>query len=60
MSETAPESALTDQTILCRDCGEPFVFTAREAEFFRTLGFTPPRRCRPCRDVRKAERQHAE
>ncbi len=35
-----------DKIIICRDCGNPFVFTAREQEFFAQKGFKhEPRRC---------------
>ncbi len=45
-----------DTEIVCSDCKQPFVFTAGEAEFFRsTFGddFHPPKRCKTCRDKRK-------
>ena len=51
-----------DKTLICKDCGEEFVFTAGEQEFFAEKGFTnEPGRCKKCRDIRKnnnrAERQ---
>jgi CxxC-x17-CxxC domain-containing protein len=43
-----------DKTIMCRDCGEPFVFTAGEQEFYASKGFTnEPTRCATCRKNRK-------
>jgi len=46
-----------DETITCTDCKQPFVFTVGEQAFFDSKGFTDaPRRCKPCRDVRKATR----
>ncbi len=43
-----------DQTLTCRDCGKPFVFTARDQEFFAEKGFTnAPTRCKECRNLRK-------
>lgn len=46
-----------DKTITCRDCGEDFVFTAGEQEFYATKGFdNEPTRCKPCRETRKAGR----
>lgn len=46
-----------DQTLQCRDCGQEFVFTAGEQEFYATKGFThPPTRCPDCRSQRKQER----
>ncbi|HHT67253.1 MAG TPA: zinc-binding protein [Erysipelotrichaceae bacterium] len=44
-----------DKTIVCKDCGQSFTFTAREQEFFAEKGFTnEPQRCKACRDARKA------
>lgn len=44
-----------DKTITCRDCGQPFVFTAGEQEFYAQKGFTnEPVRCPSCRQARKA------
>lgn len=43
-----------DKTLTCKDCGEEFVFTAREQEFYAEKGFeNEPLRCKPCRDKRK-------
>lgn len=44
-----------DKTIVCKDCGQEFVFTASEQEFYAEKGFTnEPQRCKACRDARKA------
>lgn len=46
-----------DKTIVCKDCGQEFVFTAREQEFYAEKGFeNEPQRCKPCRDARKNAR----
>lgn len=45
-----------DKTMVCRDCGGEFVFTAGEQEFFVERGFSEPIRCKSCRDVRKAQK----
>jgi len=46
-----------DKTIICRDCGEEFIFTASEQDFFEEKGFTnEPSRCKPCRDIAKNNR----
>ena len=43
-----------DKTLVCKDCGAEFVFTAREQEFYAEKGFeNEPQRCKPCRDKRK-------
>ena len=44
-----------DKTIVCKDCGQEFTFTANEQEFFAEKGFTnEPQRCKKCRDARKS------
>ena len=46
-----------DRNIACADCGQEFVFTASEQAFYAERGFTdPPKRCKPCRQARKAQR----
>jgi CxxC-x17-CxxC domain-containing protein len=46
-----------DKTLVCRDCGQEFTFTAGEQEFFATKGFTnEPSRCSECRASRKQNR----
>ena len=43
-----------DKTLICKDCGNEFQFTASEQEFYAEKGFTnEPQRCKPCRDARK-------
>lgn len=48
--------ALVDQNIVCKDCQTTFTFTASEQRFFADRNFTPPLRCKPCRDLRKMNR----
>ncbi len=44
----------TDKTLICRDCGNEFVFTAGEQEFFAEKKFlNEPQRCMSCRKRRK-------
>lgn len=44
----------TDQTLTCRDCGQPFTFTAGEQEYYASRGLTnTPGRCPECRAARK-------
>ncbi|HHU64069.1 MAG TPA: zinc-binding protein [Clostridiales bacterium] len=44
-----------DKTLVCKDCGEEFIFTAGEQEFYEEKGFqNEPLRCKPCRDARKS------
>jgi CxxC-x17-CxxC domain-containing protein len=43
-----------DKTLNCRDCGQAFIFTTGEQEFFASRGFTnEPSRCPECRAERK-------
>jgi len=45
-----------DTTLTCRDCGQNFVFTSGEQEFYAARGYSEPSRCPDCRAARKAER----
>ena len=43
-----------DKTLVCKDCGEEFIFSAGEQEFYAEKGFVnEPQRCKKCRDARK-------
>lgn len=46
----------SDKTLICADCGQEFIFTASEQEFYAARGFSEPRRCPTCRAARKAQR----
>ena len=47
-----------DKTLVCKECGQEFVFTAGEQEFYAERGFqNEPQRCKACRDARKAAAQ---
>ncbi|PKM82354.1 MAG: zinc-binding protein [Firmicutes bacterium HGW-Firmicutes-14] len=46
-----------DKTLVCKDCGNEFIFTAGEQEFFAEKGFeNEPQRCRDCRSNRRSAR----
>lgn len=45
-----------DKTIVCKDCGKEFTFTAGEQKFYAERNFSEPVRCKDCRDARKAQR----
>jgi|SRR3989344_1061138 len=52
--------AYQDQTIICKDCGKNFIFTARDQEFFAQKGFSnAPTRCRDCRQKKKVTAEAA-
>ncbi|MCL6589631.1 MAG: zinc-ribbon domain containing protein [Firmicutes bacterium] len=43
-----------DKTLICKDCGSDFAFTASEQAFFASKGFTnDPGRCPECRAAKK-------
>lgn len=47
--------AFQDQTLTCRDCGNPFTWSASEQEFYQSKGFqNAPVRCPSCRQAKKA------
>ena len=44
-----------DKTLVCKECGQEFVFTAGEQEFYAERGFqNEPQHCKFCREARKA------
>lgn len=46
-----------DKTLKCQDCGQDFVFTAREQDFYAEKGFqNEPKRCFDCRKAFKAQK----
>lgn len=50
---------LKDKELTCKDCGETFIFTVGEQEFYNEKGFTnEPQRCKPCRDKKKNDRRN--
>ena len=50
-----------DKTLVCQDCGKEFTFTAGEQAFYREKGLdNEPKRCKECRDKRKAARENKE
>ena len=46
--------SFADKTLTCRDCGQPFVFSVSEQQFFADRGFqNEPSRCPECRAARR-------
>ena len=44
-----------DKTIVCADCGQEFIHSADDQRRYSERGFTnEPKRCRDCREKRKA------
>ena len=53
--------AFEDKTLVCKECGNEFIFSAGEQEFYHERGFeNEPVRCRDCRDKRKRNRDNGE
>jgi CxxC-x17-CxxC domain-containing protein len=50
--------SFADKTLTCRECGNAFVWSAGEQEFYQQKGLThEPQRCPDCRHKAKAERR---
>ena len=46
-----------DKSLQCSDCGNAFVFSVEDQEYFQTKGYTnEPKRCPECRQARKSQR----
>lgn len=46
-----------DKYLTCKDCGNEFLFSAEEQEFYAEKGFeNEPGRCKACRQARKQQR----
>lgn len=51
------EGTLTDKNIVCKTCGEEFIFTVGEQEFYAENNLqNEPKNCKACRDARKSRR----
>jgi len=49
--------AFQDKTLVCRDCGREFTFTAGEQEFYLSRGLeSEPTRCKECRLEKRRRR----
>jgi CxxC-x17-CxxC domain-containing protein len=44
-----------DLQLTCSDCGREFTFTAADQTFFQERGYSTPKRCKPCRQAKKAD-----
>ena len=50
-------TTFTDTDIDCADCGQTFTWTAEQQEFYRIKALSAPKRCKACREKRKAEKE---
>ena len=54
MTKARSKHMYEDKTLICKECGKEFVFTAGEQEFYASKGFeNEPQRCKACRQNRK-------
>ena len=54
MNEEVKVEMFEDETLVCKDCGNEFVFTAGEQAFYQEKGFVnKPKSCKACRDAKK-------
>jgi len=51
---------VTDRVLKCAECKMEFIFTAGEQKFYAEHELTEPKRCKPCRDKRKAKAEKSE
>lgn len=42
-----------DKVLTCLDCGREFTFASEEQRYFWAKGLSEPKRCKPCRMLRK-------
>src|SRR4051812_11940 len=50
-----PKSNAGDRSLTCIDCNKPFVFDVGEQQFFKSKGFSDPKRCPDCRKKIKSQ-----
>ena len=43
----------TEKKLTCADCGLEFIFTEGEQTYFWSKGLAEPKRCKPCRMLRR-------
>jgi len=56
ISRKGAELSYQDKTLQCRDCGQDFVWTEGEQEFYAQRGLVnQPGRCPDCRRARKSQ-----
>ena len=47
-----------DKELNCCDCKKLFIFTGGEQRFFAEKKFSEPKRCKPCRDAKRAQKDN--
>lgn len=51
------ETYYEDKELICKDCGEFFTFSGGEQRYYAERQFSEPKRCKPCRQKRKAAKE---
>ncbi len=46
-----------DQVMTCADCGGQFHWSGADQDDYAEQGYAPPKRCKPCRQAKKAQRE---
>ena len=49
-----------DRTLSCTDCGNGFIWSVGEQQFYAGKGFQEPKRCKKCRKERKVWKKEVE
>ena len=53
----ATDEVFEDKTLVCKECGKEFVFTAGEQAFYKEKGFmNEPKSCKACREEERKSR----
>jgi hypothetical protein len=48
---------MPDKNLVCKHCGDPFVFSEKDQDYYKRKGLTDePRGCKPCRVERRIAR----
>jgi hypothetical protein len=48
---------MPDKNLICKDCGQEFIFNESEQAFYKEKGFeNEPQRCPACRKAKKQQR----
>jgi len=51
---------MDNKNLNCKDCGQEFVFTSGEQEFYAGKGFPDPTRCPDCRKIKKDSKKNGQ
>jgi cold shock CspA family protein len=55
MNTQVVSAPAVDQWIVCKGCGQEFLWSVKDQVFYQEKKITPPRSCRNCRELRKSE-----